>query len=258
MMRRLPKDKPWFFQVCFTNPHGPWPVTSSMKRGYEQVSFPSPNRSENRSSSSFGVELRTELQEQEVRRHYAAMLENIDHNIGLLLQEVIDRGETDDTLVVYTADHGEMLGDFHRYNKGRPERGSVNIPLVVWGPGVVQGLYSSALVELQDLSSTILDYAGRTFAEVSHEQPDSQPDSISLRAVLEGRDETLRRYQVAEWRDWGMICDTQYKLVVERSEDQPRERLYDLAADPWENLDIAAKHGGVVERLKQQLGREVG
>ena len=257
MLSRFPKDRPWFFQVCFTNPHGPWPVTRLMKRGWENVSFPSPNRSENRSTSSWGADRRTEEQEQEIRRHYAAMLENIDNSIGLLLQELQNRGELENTLIVYTADHGEMLGDFHRYNKGRPERGSVNIPLVIWGLGVMKGVCSTALVELQDLAATFLDYSGIRLTDASHKRADSQPDSLSLRRVLEGRDETLRRYQVAEWLNWSMICDTEHKLVVERREDQTREKLYDLAADPWENINIAAQHIGVVERLKQQLDREL-
>lgn len=241
MLQGFPIDKPWFLQVGFTNPHGPWPITKAMKRAWENVPFPPPNQVEDRSNRPKDCGYPTAGQELTVRRHYAAMLGNIDQNIGNLLDTLAQRGELDNTVVIYTSDHGEMLGDFYRYNKGRPERGSVHIPLVVWGPGVVGGLCSDVLVELQDLATTILDYAGLSL-------PDAI-DSLSFRPVLEGQRTAHRPHQVSEFGGWTMICDDRFKLVVERDS----ERLYDLTDDPWENENIAYEHRDIVARLACQL-----
>jgi arylsulfatase A-like enzyme len=212
-----------------------------MKGAWQDTPFPPPNRTEDRSNRPAHVGYPDAQSEQTVRQHYAAMLENIDRHIGTLVDLLDQRGELDNTVIIYSADHGEMLGDFCRYNKGRPERGSAHIPLVVWGPGIVEGLCSNALVELQDLAATILDYAGSSMPEAV--------DSLSLRPVLEGQQTVHRPYQVAELKGWQMICDDRFKLVVERD----GERLYDLANDPWENENTACEHRDVVARLACQL-----
>ena len=244
MLRGFSSGDPWFLQVCFTNPHGPWPITQEMNSAWENTPFPPPNRTEDRSNRPAHVGNPDATSERTVRQHYAAMLENIDRHIGTFVDLLDQRGELDNTLVIYSADHGEMLGDFYRYNKGRPERGSAHIPLVVWGPGIVHAA-SSALVELQDLAATILDYASTSMPEAV--------DSLSFRPVLEGRQTAHRPYQVAELGGWQMICDDRFKLVVERD----GERLYDLIDDPWENENIAGEHRDIVAHLARQLRKEL-
>ena len=171
MLKEFPKDKPWHLVVNFTGPHDPWDVTVRMKNNWKENSFPSPNKGDKK-------KIKEEIA---VRQNYAAMLENIDRNIGLILDEVDKRGELDNTIIIYSSDHGEMLGDFECYGKTRPHRGSVRIPLVIAGPNIKEGVYSNALVELQDLTSTIIDYAGTKMEEAK--------DSISLRRILEGKDD---------------------------------------------------------------------
>jgi len=239
MLRGFPKDKPWHLVMNFTGPHDPWDVTKRMKKAWEGVSFPSPNK---------GDEVKIE-EEIKVRQNYAAMLENIDRNIGLILEEVEKRGELDNTIVIYSSDHGEMLGDFESYGKTRPYRGSVKIPLIVTGPNIKKGIYSDALVELQDLTLTIIDYAGARMEEAK--------DSLSLRHILEGNDKIHRTYQISALdlskvgvKEWKMISDGELKLVVENGVTY---KIYNLKDDPWENSDISEKHPQILKKLIKEL-----
>jgi len=239
MLREFPKDKPWHLVVNFTGPHDPWDITQRMKKAWENVSFPSPNK---------GNEKKIE-EEIKVRQNYAAMLENIDRNIGLILEEVEKRGELNNTIIIYSSDHGEMLGDFESYGKTRPQKGSVKIPLVITGPNIKKGIYSDALVELQDLTSTMIDYAGARMEEAK--------DSLSVRHILEGNDDVHRRYQISALdlskvgvKEWKMISDGGFKLVVENGDTY---KLYNLKDDPWENNDISGENLLILNKLLKEL-----
>jgi len=136
LLRRFPKDRPWFLQVNFTGPHNPWDITYRMQSRWYGVGFPPPNSSTQFDASTHSA----------IRRNYAAMVENIDRQVGRLIGEVDDRGELDNTIVIWSSDHGEMLGDHDRWGKGVWHQPSVGVPLVMAGPGISQGIVSDALV----------------------------------------------------------------------------------------------------------------
>jgi arylsulfatase len=229
MLRNFPQDKPWFLAVNFTGPHHPWDVTAGMKKRWENTDFPQPTQCSVEMLDTYN----------RIRQNYAAMLENIDYNIGLLLDEVKARGEWEQTLIIYSSDHGEMLGDYDAFNKMRPERGSVDIPLVIKGPGIQQGKVSEALVELQDLTATMLDYAGGSLSANS--------ESVSLKPQLTGADTAHRSYQYSALGDWKMAAVESYKLIVQ---DHQADRLYHTATDPWETVNVASQHPEIVADLK--------
>ena len=108
-----PTDRPWFMQVNFVNPHNPWNVTEEMHEWYRNpdVDFPLPLDPSDR----FDAETH-----QEIRRNYATMVENVDRWVGRFLQALEERGERDDTIVVYSSDHGESLGDRGNWYKRSP------------------------------------------------------------------------------------------------------------------------------------------
>nr|MDO8085355.1 sulfatase-like hydrolase/transferase [Candidatus Sigynarchaeum springense] len=243
IINRFPAGKPWFLQVNFVCPHEPWDVTRRMRDAWKDVKFPGPNRG---SKIAAGAE-------KKVRQNYAAMIENIDRNAGLIIDAVARRGELDNTIIVYSSDHGEMLGDFKKYGKSRPERGSVRVPLVIAGPGIKKGVIAGALVELQDLAATFLDYAGLAMPEAV--------DSKSLRPVLEGKADRHRDHVVSALHaregiigskkvGWRVASDGRFKLVLHANRTAS---LYDLDADPWENKDVATIHPKEVKRLKDIL-----
>ncbi len=239
MLNKFPVNNPWHLVVNFTGPHEPWDITKQMKEKWENVSFPAPYK---------GKEKKGE-EEIKIRQNYAAMLENIDRNIGIILEKVKDRGEIDNTIIIYASDHGEMLGDFGKHGKQLPYRGSTHIPLVISGPSILKGFSNYQLIELQDLTNTILDYAQTSMKEAK--------GSISLRGLLEDNKKNHRKYQISALNfsrrgnsGWKLIKNERYKLVVEKEEVF---KLYDLNQDPWEENDCSKENPIIVSELYNEL-----
>ena len=239
LLADMPADQPWFMQVNFSGPHDPWDITVSMKEAVRDRSFP-------QAADCDFAELN-----QGVRQNYAAMIENIDRHVGRMLQELEKSGQLDNTLIVYAADHGEMMGDHSLYGKSKPEQGSIHIPLVIDASrlGGKAGLVNTTPVELQDLTATFLDYAGVTAP--------CKLESESLRPIVEGAAPRVRDYAISELVAMGgpgaldsfaTILDGKYKLILR---NRAADRLYDLEADPFEQNDLAGALPEEVARLRQ-------
>jgi len=136
-----------------------------------------------------------------------------------------------------------MLGDFGRYGKNRPERGSVSIPMVISGPGIKQSAVSGEFFELQDLAATLLDLCDLDI-------PDSF-ESLSFKPFLTGIDEQGPRiWAYSALNDWKMVMEGSYKAMFF---DGEKPQLYDCENDPWEMKDIADEHPEIVNRLESRL-----
>ncbi len=236
ILRGFSEDAPWHLVVNFNGPHDPWDVTERMHRDWQNTEFPLPVCPDENHA----------CQDIKVRQNYAAALENIDRNVGRIIDEIERSGRLEDTIIVYTSDHGEMLGDFGLYGKSNPHRGAVDIPLVISGPGIHKGRISDVLVELQDLTSTMVEAAGCVMPEAV--------DSRSLLPLLEGNRENHREHVISALssgaRDWKSIADERYKLILESG---AAPVLYDMVEDPWETRDIASEASTEVERLSKLL-----
>ena len=168
---------------------------------------------------------------------YYAMIKQIDDRLGELMATLDELGLRENTIVIFTSDHGEMLGDHGLIQKGcRFYEGLVRVPLIWSWPGhIKEGLVSDALVELTDKAPTILDYAGIPIPENMFGK--------SLRPILEGKADPHhhRDYVRCEFYDAlglgehslaTMYRDRQYKLVNYHQHEFGE--LYDLEKDPWE------------------------
>ena len=162
-----------------------------------------------------------------------------------MIEIVEERGELDNTIVVYSSDHGEMLGDHGRWGKSVWYTPSTGVPMIVSGPGIRQNLRSDALVSLHDLAATFLDYAA------APPLPDS--DSHSLQSVLEGKSKKQRDYVISGLSGWNMVFDGHYKLVT-GAEASPI--LYDIQEDPHELRNAGDANPDVVEKLTRILAAE--
>ena len=94
---------------------------------------------------------------------FDACITHLDHQIGRLIQALVEYGVYEDTLILFTSDHGEELCDHHMFRKSRPYQGSIRIPLILSGndrllPGLTPGTVSHSLVELRDVMPTLLDF----------------------------------------------------------------------------------------------------
>ena len=203
----------------------------------------------------FQDEVRTpaEHHAHDAQAKYYAMIAQIDDQFARLLQAIDQAGQTDNTVVIFTSDHGESLGDHGLMYKGcRFYEGLVRVPLIFRWPGKFRsGLRSDALVELIDVTATVLDVA-------QVERPE-QMQGQSLLPILSGdadpavfRRSVRCEYFDALHADFTGGCGAfatmhrrdHWKLVVYHGHQLGE--LYDLAADPhecdnlWDDEDYAA------------------
>jgi len=237
LIKGTPKGKPWHLQVNFTGPHSPMDITASMERKVRGRDFPSPNHSTEFTRETHSL----------IRQNYTAMVENVDRWLGVYIELLKSRGEFDNTLIVFSSDHGDLLGDHNMWGKSKPMQSSVGVPLVVAGPGVAKGVSSDALVSVMDLAATYLDYGG-----VARPR---QMDSRTVRPLLEGRSTKHRSHLLSGLNDWRMVDDGRYKFIRGfQMEDSPeKELLFDMKNDPKENDNLAKRKPEEVARLAKLL-----
>jgi arylsulfatase A-like enzyme len=232
LLDAAPKDKPWFLQVNFNGPHDPWDITAAMEKRWRGAKFPQPNRC---------TELDPPAHEL-VRQNYAAMIENIDLRVGQFLDKVKERGELDNTLIAFSSDHGEMLGDHNLWAKRHPHQGSAGVPLVLSGPAVRRGVTIQQPATTLDLTATFLDYAGVAVPK--------DIDSRSLRPVLAGNGKPARDHVLSGMDSWRLVMQDNYKYVRGWRDG---DLLFDLNNDPRENENLAAARPKVAQRLARLL-----
>jgi arylsulfatase A-like enzyme len=202
-----------------------------MEKGCRGVKFPPPNR-----CREF-----TPQQHQLVRQNYAAMIENIDRLVGEFVAKVKQRGEAANTLIVFSSDHGEMLGDHSLWNKRHPYQASAGVPLIAHGPGVRAGVTVDDPATTLDLTATFLDYAGIA-------RP-AKMDSRSLREVFGGKRASLRGHVLSGMDDWRMVLQGPHKYIRGWKQAGEGPLLFDLRHDPLENENLANRNPQLARRL---------
>jgi len=198
------------------------------------------------------------------RRAYRAWISGLSGYVGQIRALVAELGLADDTIFVFTADHGEMAGDHGRLGKTMFFEGSMRVPMIVAGPGIAPGRTNGALVELIDLGKTVCDLCGVT--------PHALDQGRSLAPILHGECGAHRETVYAEMGCDRMIRDGRWKLhwgdpISDKRKlgrlhlDKPVTipgspgRLYDLENDPHEaqNLADAPELTSVRKELEEKL-----
>lgn len=175
-----------------------------------------------------------------IRHHYLASVAFVDEQVGRLRAALANLGLADDTILIFTADHGDMLGDH-----GLPTKGPwhfdacIRIPLIVAGPGVRRGVVERQIVTNLDLFPTITDLAGAV-----HSVP---VEGLSLAPLLRGH-AALERPNAAIVETYGSYQrvgpDVEARTVVTPSArltlfgDDSGGMLFDLTADPDERVNL--------------------
>jgi choline-sulfatase len=163
-------DQPWTMTVNISAPHFPHVVTEDLWEKYadggdlpaigpEAASANHPYAQDLR--RYFGTDSFTEEQIRGLRRGYLGCVDYVDQQLGRLLESLDTSGLTDDTVVVYTSDHGEMLGTFGMWWKCSMYEDSVRVPLIVAGPGFERGARVRTPVSLFDLQASLFHATGR-------------------------------------------------------------------------------------------------
>ncbi|MXX13847.1 MAG: sulfatase-like hydrolase/transferase [Gemmatimonadetes bacterium] len=232
LLDRAPDNRPWYLEVNLQNPHHPWDITESMHRWYREpsVAFPLP---------VFNTEDIAPETHQEVRRNWAATVEHLDSCLGRLVARVRARGDLDNTVIVFTSDHGEMLGDYDQWQKLSPLQASVGVPLVIAGPGVEASGRADAPMTTLDLTASFIEWGGL--------DPGDDLDSRSLVNYLGARARRHRDLVFSGLSAWRMVFDGRFKLV--RGYD-PAKRI---GGDVFEPMHVPSDETERLQRERPQL-----
>jgi arylsulfatase A-like enzyme len=167
--------------------------------------------------------------------NYFGMISLIDHNVGRILDALDAEGIANDTLVIFTSDHGDLLGDHGLYKKGPTfYEGLLNVGAIFRGPGVPAGGVIQDPVSTLDMAATFYD-----FADV--EKPEGI-QSESLKPLIEGKTGASRDVAYNEWHLFENRCGVALDLRIVRTKthkcafelESGAGELYDLVNDPLE------------------------
>lgn len=248
-----PRSGPWMLNVNPYYPHPPFNPPKSYADRFDTNEMPGPHfeigdLEIQQKIHNSGVDFQNpprnpnDFNAKKIQADYFAMIELVDDELGRLLRALDERDELEDTLIIFTSDHGESLGDHGLVEKGcRFMEGMARVPLIFVWPGHIRaGLRSDALVELTDIAPTLLESAGLDIPEKMHGR--------SLWPILSGKadPDSFRDFVRCEYRDAvkldnathaSMIADKKWKLVLYHGHNGLGE-LYDLENDPWEHINL--------------------
>jgi len=248
------REDPWLFSLNIFDPHPPFDAPDEYKNRYIPSQLPDPIFSENDlitqqnlrgifHQSAQAVK-RPDEKSKEIIASYYGMIELIDEQVGRLIEVLEETGQRENTIIIFTSDHGEMLGDHGLLLKGcRFYEGAVRVPLIISCPGRFgKGVVCSELVELTDIAPTLAEVAGIKLNK-SHGK--------SLIPLLEQNESTERHREFVRCEYYDalnpyapdrthlhvpayatMFFDGRYKLITYHGHEFGE--LYDLETDPDE------------------------
>jgi choline-sulfatase len=260
-LARRGREQPFFLCVSFTHPHDPWELRQGYWDRYDEaaIDLPAVGVIPRDEADPHSLRLRdmagiddVELTDEQLRtaRHaYYAAISYVDERIGEVLGALAESGLRDDTIVLFTADHGELLGERGLWYKMAFFEPAARVPLIVSAPGRCAARRVAEPVSLLDVAPTLLDLCG---LEASDDL-----DGRSLAPALGGTDLGAADV-VAEYLAEGvtapavMLRRGRFKYVW--CEGDP-EQLYDLESDPHELVDLAGEQAGLCEQLRAEVAR---
>ncbi|MDA3963619.1 MAG: sulfatase-like hydrolase/transferase [Planctomycetota bacterium] len=229
-IKRHKDGEPWFAIAGFYAPHCPLNPPQRFIDMYDIDAMKLPNRLSGQGSNLNDDEWR------KVVAYYWALCSHVDDQVGRILATLEECGLSDDTLVIFTSDHGEYLGDQGRIQKGGPHDPSARVPLIVSYPKAIEpGQRRSEIIEHVDLAPTILDWAG------IQKPPIMQ--GHSFRPLLQpGRGDYSERdsaYMEIKYPFGAAYKALRTKDYLYHMWNDGRDLLYDLASDPYQLTDVA-------------------
>lgn len=253
-------DDPWCMWVGFPGPHDPWDAPADYVDLYRDIAMPMPATLERpeipdegpfKSFLDFFVwhhsDSRTFTDDriQEVRRAYYANVTVIDDAVGRIVAALERSGQADNTWIIYTSDHGEMMGEHRMLMKMVFYEPSVKVPCIVRPPGGSDARTIPTLAEHVDLSATLRAIGGAG----GHETFEGR----SLLGHLDGEGGGFVRDAVwSENYGFASVRTDRHKLVVHETSLEAGQ-LFDLEEDPDENHNVVRDpaHADVVEELME-------
>lgn len=242
------RSEPFFLKVSFARPHSPYDPPRRFMDLYRTAALPPAvvgdwaARYAPRSGPDNNIwhgDMGAETV-QHSRAGYYGSVTHIDEQIGRILETLESRGVLDRTLIVFTSDHGDMLGDHHLWRKSYAYDASARIPMILRCPesyaGASRGQTVSHPVELRDILPTLMEAAGAPGAETL--------DGRSLLQLARGESDGWREVIDLEHdicydpsNHWNALTDGRMKYIYHAQHGI--EQLFDIERDPHELKDLA-------------------
>lgn len=233
-------SQPWLCIAGFYSPHSPWVVPQEFLDRYDPAAITLPSqavrtalvpfsrRTESVDASASDDELRS------VTHGYYAMVSEVDHHVGHILDLLDEQGLADSTMVIFTSDHGEWLGRYGRYGKGHPGDDTVTrVPLIVRNPAAMGNATAlvETIVEAVDVLPTILEAAAIQVPPILQGR--------SLQPLIRGEpvDAACHDSAITEHAGWKTLRTRTHRYLIHESGE---EAIYDLAVDPDGLTDVAS------------------
>lgn len=272
-------EEPFFLMANFFDPHHSFGAPQKFRNMIDADAIPHPLTKlgeldekpaphtaysvKSYSGTAPGFQDYTAAEIKEIRAQYWAMIALIDHEVGRITKALSDAGELENTLIIFTSDHGEMLGNHQQLLKGPQLYDDLTrVPLIMrWPSAIEAGGRVSGLVQWIDLTATILD--------ASNCAPGAGVQGQSLLPLARGEAKEVRPWAMCEYRYSGFATDPLIMTTMLRHEDwklivwhgspacgNARDgELYDLSNDPNElhNLFHSPDHKSQRRLMKRLL-----
>lgn len=253
--------KPLFLKISFARPHSPYDPPQRILDKYASIEMEAPAKGE--WSKGIGAEITRPEDDKDAafaqfsdeyakntKKHYYAAITFIDEQVGRIIQALKEKGMYDNTIICFTSDHGDMMGDHYHWRKTYAYEGSSSIPYIVKFPKSMKvekpaGSVIENPVELRDFLPTFVDLAGGNVP--------ADMDGKSLVTLVRDSQPQWRRWIDMEhatcYSDhnyWCALTDGKIKYIwfVHTGEEQ----LFDLVKDPKETKDVSRER-----KYKKQL-----
>jgi arylsulfatase A-like enzyme len=247
---RRHRSEPFFCIAGFYSPHSPWVAPQEFIDLYDPQELTLPQYPEEidarRSETYFSDrELRA------ARQGYYAMVSEVDAQVGRVLDCLDNLKLSENTIVIFTSDHGEWLGEHLRYGKGHPGHDCIGrVPFIFhWPRGLVDpGRTVHATIEAVDVVPTLLECAG--IPTPCHLQ------GRSFLPLIEDQSDQARASALTEGQGWKTLRTDRFRYVIEADGS---ETLYDLWQDPggYHDVTIDSAYAGTLAEARRELLRRL-
>lgn len=245
-------DKPFALVVSMNPPHMPYGAFPPHYRAhYDDISdeqlFRRPNIPP--AGTRWGNYYRRNI------RNYYSMITGVDAQFGRILKALKDQGLEENTIVVFTSDHGDCIGIHGQISKNNPYEESMRVPFIIRWPGKIRPRQDDLLCSVPDIYPTLMD-----LLEFERDIPSSVQGTSRAKLFLTGEGErppSQLYMKIPVGKDaWGKrgLRTSRYTFVVDKMEGKPEEvLLFDRVEDPYQMENRADKHPELIKRLRAEL-----
>lgn len=256
------KNKPFYMMLSIPDPHSPDVASEEYLEKFINLDYQAPetmvtkdndNRPNWAKGGSFNIN--KEKFDKKALANYFAMVKCVDDNVGRILDFLDKNALSDNTIVIFTADHGDMLYEHSRVNKGLPYESSARIPFVIRYPKKIKaGKVINTPYTCVDFAPTILGLMGVDQIPTLQEGIDDSKSFVSKDEIVDS--DRIVYTTSSPFNEWTMATDGRYKLVLS-CKDTPW--LFDLKVDPEErkNFYNDPKYKEVVDKIQKELLKQM-